>query len=91
MLESMEKRTINLMKTFENLFLTTNRTEESGIWLLGLKYPTALDAHLIVFIARMIDVGRARLIPDLLIRYAQKAMNEPEWTKVMDGRKTISQ
>lgn len=88
----MEKRTISLMNKFEDLFLNANQTEESGCgWLLGLKYPTALDAHLIVFIARMIDMGRARLIPKLLIRYAQRAMNEPEWTRMMDGRKTISQ
>ena len=57
-------------------------------WLYG-SLPTALDAHLVVFIARMTDVGRDTLIPGKLKQYGAWAMETPEWIKMMDGRKTM--
>ena len=54
-------------------------------WLFGDK-PTALDAHLVVFIARMTDVGRSGLIPEKLRQYGQWAMQGTEWTKTRNGR-----
>ena len=58
---------------------------EPNGWIFGKK-PTALDAHLIVFIARMTDVGRENLIPDKIKKYGKWAMGGAEWAKVMDGR-----
>ncbi|KAK5033476.1 hypothetical protein LTS07_003780 [Exophiala sideris] len=57
-------------------------------WIYGSQ-PTALDAHLVVFMARMSDVGRDQLIPDKLKQYRAWAMQTPEWIKMMDGRKTM--
>ena len=57
-------------------------------WCFGFKQPTALDAHLIVFIARMQDVRREDLIPEALRRYAAKAFEGAEWKGVMQGRTT---
>lgn len=60
-----------------------------GPWLLGLKEPTALDAHLVTFVARMRDVGRNDIIPEELGKYVDVAMEGDEWNGVMQGRKTM--
>jgi hypothetical protein len=57
-------------------------------WLFNLQHPTALDAHLVVFIRRMCDVGRDALIPEALRSYAERATLTPEWAKVMEGRRS---
>lgn len=61
----------------------------AGQWLYGATVPTALDAHLVTFIARLKDLGKENLVPQALIRYADKAMETPEWRGVMNGRKTM--
>jgi hypothetical protein len=61
----------------------------SGPWLLGLTQPSALDAHLITFIARMRDVGREEIVPEVLGKYVDAAMEQDEWRGVMHGRKTM--
>ena len=62
--------------------------EPSNRWLFGEK-PTALDTHLVVFIARMRDVGRSGLIPERSSAWADWAMQGREWVGLMDGRKTM--
>ncbi|KUL87831.1 hypothetical protein ZTR_03134 [Talaromyces verruculosus] len=62
---------------------------QKGPWVFGLNVPTALDAHLVVFIARLRDVGRDVLIPTRLGEYASKAMEMPEWETLMEDRKTM--
>ena len=57
-------------------------------WIYG-ENPTAIDAHLVVFIARMIDVGREQLIPEKLRDYTHWAMQKPEWVDMMGGRTTM--
>ena len=78
------KKASELMASLERL------VEKSNGWLFGQK-PTALDAHLVVFIARMTDVGRESLIPDKLRQWAQWAMQGPEWTKIREGRQSTMQ
>ena len=68
---------------------STSEGTRKSKWLFGLQQPTALDAHLIVFIARMRDVGMSAIIPEALGVYADRAMAEKEWHKVMGGRKTM--
>jgi glutathione S-transferase len=63
--------------------------QEAGPWLFGRDQPTALDAHLVVFIARLQDLGRESLIPPALIKYAGAAMEKPEWQSTMAGRRTM--
>ncbi|OAP54847.1 hypothetical protein AYL99_11295 [Fonsecaea erecta] len=62
---------------------------EAGPWMFGQPRPTALDAHLVVMIARLQDVGRGSIIPDALKEYAEKATSTPEWIEVMEGRRTM--
>jgi hypothetical protein len=73
-----------LMPKFEQLV----RESRTG-WLLGLEHPSAIDAHLIVFVARVLDVNREDLLPTLLVQWAKKAMEGKEWREVMQGRSTI--
>ena len=58
-------------------------------WLFGLDWPSALDAHLVVFIARMQNIDRHDLIPEKLKAYGERAMKGPEWSDVMQGRATL--
>lgn len=62
----------------------------SGSWIFGEEVgPTALDAHIITFIARLYDADRKRLVPERLQRYGERAMQRREWQSVMDGRPTL--
>ena len=65
-----------------------SRLPGSQRWMFGPK-PTALDAHLVVFLARMTDVGREYLIPSELREYGAWAWQQPEWVTMMDGRRTM--
>ena len=78
----MEERAKKLLTSLER-----HLPEDEG-WLFGGK-PTALDAHLVVFIARMLDVGRDSLIPARLQRYGSWAEKTPEWIQMMEGRRTM--
>ncbi|KAK0247009.1 hypothetical protein B0A54_17911 [Friedmanniomyces endolithicus] len=78
-----EEYAAQLMTRLESL-LNASQTP----WLFGLERPSALDAHLLVFIARMQDIGRGDMIPEALKKYGEKAMNGPEWHEVMQGRHT---
>jgi len=60
-----------------------------GPWLFGLAYATALDAHLVVLIARLQDIGKGEIVPPELTAYADRAMEGPEWQSVMEGRRTM--
>jgi len=61
----------------------------SGPWLFGQQRPTELDAHLVVMIARLQDVGRDSIIPESLKNYGKKAMTTPSWVTLMEGRNTM--
>ena len=61
----------------------------SGPWLFGLANPSALDAHLIVFVARMRDIGRSNIVPNAVSDYVDRAMRQPKWQTMMEGRKTM--
>lgn len=64
-------------------------TNEGGPWLFGLKDPTALDAHAVIFIARLKDVGRHDIVPARLLAYAERAWETEEYKALMQGRKTM--
>jgi hypothetical protein len=58
-------------------------------WVLDTPHPTALDAHLIVFVARLKDAGRREVVLARVMEYADRAMNASAWKDVMQGRQTI--
>ncbi|PNP45391.1 hypothetical protein THARTR1_10942 [Trichoderma harzianum] len=61
----------------------------TGPWLFGQQQPTELDAHLVVMILRLQDVGRDFVVPDSLKEYGKMAFNEPSFKAVMAGRSTM--
>ena len=88
--ETMSKRAVDLMTVFESLVTwPPSRGATAESWLFDLPHPTALDAHLTCFIARMLDVGRDDIIPSKLKSYAERVMETEEWKSVMQGRKTM--
>ncbi|KAH8683737.1 hypothetical protein BGZ61DRAFT_456240 [Ilyonectria robusta] len=86
----MSERATALMHEIDALLPEKGIDGQAGPWLFGLQQPTALDAHLIVFIARMRDVNRLELIPDKLQRYAEEATRTVEWKQVMFTRRTMA-
>jgi glutathione S-transferase len=60
--------------------------EGQGPWLHGHS-ATALDAHVIMFLARLQDAGRANLMP--IRRYLAMVMETWEWQDLMAGNRTI--
>lgn len=78
-----EEAARNLMKTCEALL------SEDAPWLFGSSRPTVLDAHLIIVLGRLQDVGRTAVVPDRLQRYADMAFATPELQSVMQGRRTM--
>ena len=57
--------------------------------MFGTAHPTAFDAHLVVYVARMRDVGRGELIPGRVMEYLDRATEGVEWKEMMDGRRTV--
>lgn len=78
-----EEKAKALMLRFQEML----QASQTG-WLFNLPQPSALDAHLVVFIARMYDVKRHNLIPEKLQEYGNRAMSEKAWKDVMGGRNT---
>lgn len=74
-----------LLSTLES----TLCSEGSSPWLFGFERPTALDAHVVVFINRLRDVGRAKLISSTMAKYADVAMESSGWRKLMDVERAI--
>jgi len=62
---------------------------EDASWLYGLPQPTAVDAHLVPFLARLRDAGRFQLVSPRLKAYLATAEKTPEWQNVMEGRRTL--
>ena len=77
-----EKQACTILASLEETLDPHNK------WLFG-DSPTALDAHLIVLITRLEDIGKAHLVPQALQMYASRARKESAWQKVVPGKKTI--
>ncbi|KAJ5149555.1 hypothetical protein N7448_001133 [Penicillium atrosanguineum] len=68
--------------------LVVRQTQEGkgrGPWILDTEYPTALDAHLAIFLARLQDVNRHDLIPPELSEYVKTAIAGPEFSAALKG------
>jgi hypothetical protein len=83
------EKTRDLMINLERNLFPEDGQKGLDLWLFGLDKPTALDAHLVVFIERMRDVGRSELIPKGLQAYADRAKMGTAWKLLMQGRSTM--
>jgi hypothetical protein len=61
----------------------------AGPWIYGEYGPTALDAHLITFLCRMKDAGHFDYFDEPLAAYLDAGTKLPEWSGVMEGRRTL--
>lgn len=57
-------------------------------YFLSVGQPSALDGHVVVFIARMNDIGRSDLLPAKLKSYGEKAFAGQAWRDLMQGMST---
>lgn len=64
------------------------RQADGQTWLFGDK-PTILDGFAVPFIARIIDLSRSELVPDITLDYCRKVLKTPEWKQVTHGRSTL--
>lgn len=54
--------------------------------------PTVLDAHVLVFLCRLYDLGKTDLIPDELLKWVEGFRQGEVWKKLMEnvpGGKTL--
>lgn len=64
--------------------------EGRATWIFGDDIgPTALDAHTIVFVARLKDACRSYLIPDEVWAYAKQHLVGRDWADITQGRPTL--
>lgn len=91
MREAAIAQTAKLLDKFASLLRDPKAIAETsgGLWLFGFRNPSALDAHLITFLARLRDIGLRDIIPVSLDRYASEAMETVQWKGVMQGRTTV--
>ncbi len=68
-----------------------NFKSDGPLWIFGTDEPTALDAHVVPFLARLLDVGRQAMFEgkDRVLTYAEGAFQTEAWKQVMQGRKTV--
>ena len=70
--------------------IAAHSPQDGSAWIFGNSVgPTALDAHTVVFIARLIDADRAYLINDVALKYASTHLEEPEWLGITKGNSTL--
>jgi hypothetical protein len=63
--------------------------ESQTDWILDTPHPTALDAHFIVFVARLKDAGRGELVPARINDYAVKQMDTAVWRAIVQEQGTV--
>lgn len=90
-LDGLEPGYVHAMVEQTKLLMSSiqDHLSSDGEWLFGLEQASALDAHLVPFIARMRDVGRYEIVPSSLQKYAEEAQKTEEWKTVMQGRSTV--
>ncbi|KAL2826667.1 hypothetical protein BDW59DRAFT_62939 [Aspergillus cavernicola] len=67
-----------------------DKYSSGGTWIFGGDIgPTVLDAHVVAFAARLMDISLEELVPTPLRTYAATIMSLPEWKQVTGGRPTV--
>ena len=84
---AVEDQAAAFLAKLESILENANRTQSP--WIFGTDKPTALDAHLLPFLARLVDVGRERMLGDGLRAYAENVFNMEIWKLFMQGRRTV--
>ena len=70
--------------------IATHNPGDKATWIFGDGVgPTALDAHTVVFVARLIDASRSYLIPDEVLEYGKRHLEKRDWTEITQGNSTL--
>ncbi|KAJ9497466.1 hypothetical protein H2202_006890 [Exophiala xenobiotica] len=85
-----EQKARELMGRLEALLSSSSSGKGEGPWLFGLEQPTALDAHVVILIGRLQDVGRTSVVSERLLEYTDAAFQTPKLQTVMAGRRTMA-
>jgi glutathione S-transferase len=88
-----EQKARELMGRLEALLSSSSSSSSEkgqGPWLFGLEQPTALDAHVVILLGRLQDVGRTSLVSERLLEYTDAAFQTPKLQTVMAGRRTMA-
>lgn len=70
--------------------MKAHNTGPKSAWVFGDDSgPTALDAHTVVFIARLIDAGCSHLLGDQMLAYGKQHLAGSEWSNITKGKSTL--
>ncbi|EXJ69321.1 uncharacterized protein A1O5_07357 [Cladophialophora psammophila CBS 110553] len=70
--------------------IVTNNPGGKATWIFGDGVgPTALDAHTVVFVARLVDASRPYLIPDGVLAYGRQHLEKGDWAEITQGNSTL--
>lgn len=72
-----------------NLIVEHVPSDDQFEWLLDCKEPTAFDAHVVSYLARLQDAGNGELVPLKSKAYLEKAKDSKYWREVMGDRPTL--
>lgn len=90
-LEIISREEMKTRTYFDKISNTIRAHNAEGVatWIFGDGIgSTALDAHTVVFIARLIDASRSYLIPENVLEYGNKHLKEEIWIEITKGRRT---
>ncbi|OCT46774.1 hypothetical protein CLCR_02036 [Cladophialophora carrionii] len=86
--ESVEADSVRYLEKISELLARPGGGQAS--WLFGDDVgPTALDAHTVVFIARLLDAKREPLIPADVLAYGRPKLQAKEWLGITKGNPTL--
>ncbi|KAL2426902.1 hypothetical protein ABEF95_002157 [Exophiala dermatitidis] len=86
---SEEQKASSFLAKVDELLKQAEDSGNGSPWIFGTQEPTALDAHVVPFLARLLDVGRNNMLSTRLEKYAEHAFAGNAWTEVIDGRRTM--
>jgi hypothetical protein len=70
--------------------IETLLSKASGEWIFPTTQPTALDAHTIVYVARLLDTKRKDHIPKSVLDYAQPKLDAETWRGLLRGEPGVT-
>lgn len=88
-----EEKTLKFLAKLEQILKESElQSQTPSPWLFGTQEATALDGHVIPFLARLLDVGRDEMLggkDSRLYRYIQAAYETEAWKEVVGDRTTV--
>ena len=89
--ENIEKEDAKVTKLCSELAQIKDKYENAASpWLFGTEYGTALDAHLLILLARLEDVGGEKVVHPRILAHGHAIMDGALWKSFMQGRATMA-